>query len=341
MQEGFIFSIIKMKKLLFFIGCLLFLDSYSFSQNLVPNSSFENITTCTSTIILGFTGGIVADCSSPSNGTADVFNSCSSAAQVQVPTNNFGFESAHTGNGYAGAGFYSFEGPPTSQYYIEYIQVKLDTILVANKIYCASLYINLANISKYAIKNFGMYFSNNPIYQLTNSNLHLNPQIIDTNYIADTLNWVHFASGFTAIGGERYLTIGNFNDSIHSDTLSVRSGSGDVAYYYIDDVDVHLYNPAIDSCCVCNGNNGIKEQENENWQWALLPNPNNGEFRLSTKYKAHNIQIEITDVLGQLIYTTQQKETNTINITLNQPPGLYFVTLLSDNKRQVLKLMKE
>ena len=325
---------------MFLVSCCLFLFSYSNSQNLVPNPGFEIDTNCHSPLIT-----CAFPWNSPTNGTPDLYNSCSnpfSLSQAGVPSNIFGFQNAHTGNGYLGTGLYSFSGPPSAPYYIEYLQIELVSNLIANQTYCADFYISLANTSKYTIKKIGMFFSNTQVSQPTyNGKLQFSPQIIDSIYVTDTLNWIHFSGGFIATGGERYLIIGNFNDSIHSDTLSVRPGIGDIAYYYIDDVDVHLYNPAIDSCCVCNGNNGIKEQEYENWQWALLPNPNNGEFRVSTKNKAHNIQIEITDVLGQLIYTTQQKETNTINITLNQPPGLYFVTLLADNKRQVIKLMKE
>ena len=54
----------------------------------------------------------------------------------------------------------------------------------------------------------------------------------------DTVNWIHLQGSFTAKGGERYLTIGNFecNPSYYNpDSVAV--------YIYIDDVRLYQCNP--------------------------------------------------------------------------------------------------
>ena len=78
-----------MKKFFYPVSCFLFLVSYTKSQNLVPNPSFENITTC----LIG--SGVVAfgyeqNWDSPSNGNSDVYNICSISPSFGVPSNGYG-----------------------------------------------------------------------------------------------------------------------------------------------------------------------------------------------------------------------------------------------------------
>jgi hypothetical protein len=55
--------------------------------------------------------------------------------------------------------------------------------------------------------------------------------------ISDTLNWIKIQSIYNSVGGEKFITIGNFNNDITTDTItSNSSGSSGSAYYLIDDV---------------------------------------------------------------------------------------------------------
>ncbi len=321
--------------LLFFI---FFLFSFSKAQtNLVPNSSFEIDTNCNGNLI-----SFAPPWNSPTNGTPDLYNTCGTSINGALPTNLFGFQNTHSGNGYIGAGFYGYV---SSFYYIEYLQIKLDTNLITNKRYCASFYLSLANNSKYAIRNLGMYFSDTLISEFnTTSNFQFTPQIIDANYETDTLNWVLFSGTFTAIGGERYLIIGNFKDSANTDLITVRPTGGG-AYYYIDDVDVHLYNPETEPCCVCYSNIGIAEVSDEDGV-KVYPNPTDGVFNLEFSCNDNQmVEINVYNLLGENVVNSKYNATKGSNKakidlqTLNE--GIYIVRLYKNGIFANAKIIKQ
>jgi gliding motility-associated-like protein len=66
------------------------------------------------------------------------------------------------------------------------------------------------------------------------------PQITNpsTNFILDKTNWVPITGEYTAVGGEQFITIGNFNTDANTITKPAQGGTQQWAYYYIDDVFV-------------------------------------------------------------------------------------------------------
>jgi hypothetical protein len=319
------------------------------AQNLVPNPSFEIISAPPDTVYAGdcylYTGGfnigqVPPWNSATSGGSPDPFNVCSHPiSSASVPLNGYGFQIPHSGLGYGAEAFYDHNGAHVV--YREYITVKLDTPLVNQEHYCSSFYVSLANTCNYASNNVGMYFSNTSINVLmTWGSLNFIPQINYTGIITDTTNWTLIYGEYTAHGGERYITIGNFYTDSLTDTVSTYNGGvggvSDAAYYFIDDVNVH--------CCSCDSTTsihaGVGEMKEEK-QWTINPNPSNGEFNIKLNKEYKNIQIEITDLIGQTIYATKEKETNLISLAINAASGVYFVSIIADDKRQVMKLVKE
>ena len=69
-----------------------------------------------------------------------------------------------------------------------------------------------------------------------------NPQIqqYGNPIIKDTFNWIKVAGMYTAHGGEKYITIGNFKDTLHTDTIHLQNNGlcTDGSVYSIDDVSV-------------------------------------------------------------------------------------------------------
>ena len=316
---------------------LLLICNVSNAQiNLVPNPGFEIDTSCGAGIIT-----VAVPWDAPTNGTPDLYNSCS-GGQVGVPSNNFGFQYAHTGNGYAGGGFYNSGSVVTADW--EYMQVELDTDLVANKTYCASFYVSLANRSKFAIKNIGMYFSNSHTFQSTLANLNFIPQIIHTSFVTDTMNWVQVKGSFTAIGGERYIIIGNFDSPSSTDTISIKP-NGSFAYYYIDDVDVHLLNPAFEVCCcdTASGGQGIAEYNKQQDYFNLYPNPANGKLNVEIKgYKGKASKVKIYNILGEMVKGVLKMEDEKLTIDIDDlPNGLYFIEVKTEAGIMRKKLVKE
>jgi len=212
--------------------CLLFICSFIISKaqinNLVANPSFEDYLYCpanTTEIESAYPWFQPLQFS-----TTDYFNSCCSIpdfnGSVGVPLNGVGFQYAKTGNAYSGILAY---GTGSRK---EYLEGVLNQILEANHKYCVELYYSLANNASesFISSSIGFHFSIDSVLSDTNIYIPVIPQVLDFT-INDTANWVKVSGSFTAGGGEKFITIGNFVPIITED--------GGV-YLYIDDVSVYL-----------------------------------------------------------------------------------------------------
>lgn len=216
------------------IYLLLFIRTNS--QNLVPNPSFETYSSCpTTNNQLNYATGWT----NPTTwGTPDYYNSCSSTFGVPSYCNcSSVFQYPKTGNAYCGIWCYD----KTVNGGREYLQVQITNTLINGKCYYVSFYANLINWSGQACNKIGCYISTTAINATgSNSILNYNSQIKNFNniIISDTLNWIKVSGIYSALGGENFITIGNFNNDNTTDTITVNSSSPYGAYYLIDDVSV-------------------------------------------------------------------------------------------------------
>ena len=280
--------------------------------NLVPNPGFDSVTTCN----FGAGGlyqGIVPFWDSPSNGSPDIFNTCCTNLGFKVPNIGYGYQQTHSGSGFAGCSLFI----SNQSDYREYIQVKLDSTLIAGKQYCVSFYVSLANISRYAISNIGLYFSNTHTYVPNDSTLNLIPQINNSNIITDTANWTLISGQYIASGGEQYIIIGNFTPEYLTDSLKVNNSTVEnYAYYFFDDVSI------IDCTTV-----GVDELNLSNF--SLYPNP--VEDKLNIKID-NNEPTEITlyDISSRKLLRQTFINTTTIN-TEQLAKGMYLYEVRNKN----------
>lgn len=270
----------------FTVILLLILIVKVHSQNLVPNYSFESYTNCPTA------GGQINYASpwyDPTGATSDYFNACATPTFVGVPfnVNNLGFQQAHSGNAYAG--LFTLNGG--SNNFREYIQVAINDSLINSRCYYIEFYVSLANPEAYASNNIGAYLSSAPITTSPPNILPYSPQILLTGnpVITDTLNWVKIYGVYNALGGEKYITIGNFSnitntDIVINDTSTFYTIQDTSSYYYIDDVSIFEIKN-VDSgndTTLCNGNSlqlGSTNYEGVvyNWQPSIgLSNSNIG-----------------------------------------------------------------
>jgi hypothetical protein len=220
------------KKILLSLGCWFLTIGYSLAQNLVPNYSLEFYTACPTT-----DGQIyyATPWTGPTANSTDYFNICSSAYTIP-------FKGMYPRTGNAMAGIWGLNGVGGN--YREYLQTPLINTLTTGKCYYIEFYCNLLRGTKYAINNVGAYFSNQAFTtSLSVSSaivLNYTPSIIKFNnpIIKDTLNWTKISGIYVANGTESYITIGNFKDDAHTDTLNTNYGNYGGAAYYIDDVSV-------------------------------------------------------------------------------------------------------
>jgi gliding motility-associated-like protein len=222
------------KKLILLI---LFLLAYNvqaqhiLSGNYVFNSSFEEYFQCPfSNMQINFAkkwsdgkGGL---------GSSDYFNTCS-----QVLINYIYIQQPKTGNGMAAIVMYGFS---TTNNYREYIMGELSDSLKKSKRICGCFFTSLFNYSNGAINEIGINFSKDSITYTGNliPLSYLQPQIENKKgIIIDTINWVKICGTFIAIGGERFITIGNFRENNNTNYNSLNYGTY-APYYFIDDVSV-------------------------------------------------------------------------------------------------------
>ncbi|HBX51122.1 MAG TPA: hypothetical protein DEH02_08665 [Bacteroidales bacterium] len=312
-----------MKKFIFlFLTCF---SHFVLSQNLVPNYSFEEYSTCPNFINQFYK---LQYWYNPTTASPDYFNSCSNPSLVGVPNNFFGIQNAYSGNGYIGLGIYS--GNVSN--YREYVQVELIEPLEVNKKYKVSYFVNLADTFKIASSEISALITINSFYVDTNINLNFIPQITNEVIITDKINWVKITGSYLANGGEKFLTLGNFNNDFNTQIVyigdSIISPNFE-AYYYIDDVYVGL-----DSTVNINTEAPSKKEE-----ITLYPNPANENVFIKTE-NSKPAEMFVYNMQGCLML--RQRFTKNTNINLQDwPAGVYYVKIVSENGIFVRKFAKE
>ena len=239
-----------------------FLSDNVYSQNLVVNPSFENYSNCPNNM------NELIFCDSWNNptlaGSPDYYNICSVSNLVDVPTQNFGtfhsFQQPKTGSAYIGITTFGTTFPNVR----EYIQSSLMLPFVANECYFVNFYINSVDWSGLANNNIGAFFSINEIYNNNGAPsflLNYASQIkkIKNPIMFDTSNWVNVAGVYKAIGGEQFITIGNFDEDEQTNSLIFNSSALNLteSYYFIDDVSVIAVSDLPNSMLAFAGNDTI------------------------------------------------------------------------------------
>lgn len=216
----------------------------SWSQNLVPNGSFEGRRQCPSQL-----GNLEEDCFSwtaPTQGSTDYFHACSE--EMGTPENFNGRQNPYEGEGYAG--FYAF----APNEYREYLQVQLANPLREGEEYEFSAALSLSERSDFSLATLGVLFSSHPLREDSRRVLsrkrrfahkghryHL-LSISDPVALSSKEEWGRVQIRFTAKGTERYLIFGNFEPDARTRKHPTGISSNKGAYYYLDDLELVAVN---------------------------------------------------------------------------------------------------
>jgi len=74
----------------------------------------------------------------------------------------------------------------------------------------------------------------------------------------------------------------------------------------------------------------------------VFPNPSSGIFNLLIGSRIQDYSVYVTDLLGKLIYQSENNKENQLQIDLSdQPRGVYLVKVISGNQTAVLKLLQK
>jgi len=316
-------------KLLIFI---LSLNIVKAQNNLTLNVSFEQVIGCPNVNLGAINEGYVNNVSNPANYTPDYFNACyysQGVPYLAVPSNVRGYQFAKTGNAYIGIGLWEKNSNAR-----EYTQIKFSTALKANHHYAFQCYLSRAEFFRYAVSNFGAYFSIDSVSMPATDILPFVPQINNPagNYFTDTLNWMPFTGSFIAQGGEQYVILGNFNSVVENiDTLYQYWGESSyqrAAYYFIDDVSLI----DLDSTLTLKENEAMAQVE-------VFPNPAK-ELIVINHYGIYNA-LTIQEVNGKVVFQAVvsknlSSETFDVSFLAN---GIYILNMLNASSSKRVKLI--
>lgn len=235
-----------MTRSILFISIFCFSNCFSFAQNLVPNMSFETVTSCPN-----FASQIdkAAPWFNPNAGTPELFHGCATwGSYVSVPaTATGGYQFARTGDGFAGLFVFRTDVPNMR----EYIEVPLISALTTGQCYYFEMFVNMPNDHEYSCDGIGARFSNGILQPPTNGFLMGLPAHIENDpgvLLNDTVGWQKISGYYTALGGEDHLTIGNYKDNGNTawSVTQLNVWYENTAYLFVDDVSVVPIDMAID-----------------------------------------------------------------------------------------------
>lgn len=300
------------------IMIFLILFSNVYSQNLVPNPSFEDMISCPQWVG-DFT---VSDWIKPTWGSSDYFHTCS--WELGIPQNVFGWQHPRTGNAYVGA---HGSNPSSGSNAREYIQCQLISPLEAGELYEVSFWVSRTDSSTYAVDNVGAYLSTTAISRNDgNPFVQFTPQVVSNpnEPVTDAVNWVQIVDTIMAIGSEQYLTIGVFSDDANTNWTPVSGGWNEVFHYYYDDVSViKITTNSIHGL----GKNNV----------SVFPNPSNGIVTITSGTAIESY--EVYSLAGQVIASEDVNYRNTVIDLTMHPAGLYVIGIKTNELTSIKKII--
>ncbi|MFQ5335440.1 MAG: hypothetical protein ACE5DN_05135, partial [Flavobacteriales bacterium] len=196
---------------------------------------------------------------SPTDPKADLY-STKSKGDYSTPDNIHGKEIPDEGDNYAGIYAWSYKNKVP----VTFLSTELEYPLEEEEVYCIKMMVSLADLSKYACNNLGLYISNQKPTGKQILSYVIEPQlkaaknrILDEQYVFESL-----CKMYKAEGGEKFILIGNFSRPEETKWKKVKRPKGFSkpqtrdAYYYIESVSVIPMDSLEE--CECEKNVGVK-----------------------------------------------------------------------------------
>jgi len=239
--------------------------------------------------------------------TPDYFNACATVgSNANVPNTFQGYQQAYLGNGmiaFANVNFYR-----------EYVQLKLNTPMIANNVYPFSFYVNLSNKSRVTTNQIGVKFVADSIIYSQFLWQFMEPDWVSNTYITDTLNWTLLSGGYKAKGGEQWMIIGIFYPDTIFPTITINPSTTNISYYFVDNVEVQ-------------------------YPKLLIPNiftPNNDGMNDVWVFSGNVAEVNIYNRWGNQVFTANENFNGWDGTTNNGKPctdGIYYYVLITtDNE---------
>jgi len=201
-------------------------------QNLVPNSSFESVTSCPTTYnqIDKAIGWYPSYQNNFGGYHTELVNSCNTG-NFSVPSNTWGYQNAFQGQSYIATGTMA---PSIGSDYRENVYCLLTSPLSIGDTFQVSLRVSLADNCIYTTNNLGVKFSTNTYFPIDNIS-----QVYSQNVITEKNSWIEINGSFVADSAYQYMAVGNF----FTDANTIRTNTYPSApfihsAYFIDEISV-------------------------------------------------------------------------------------------------------
>lgn len=322
----------------------LFLSSLSaIGQNLVPNFSFEDYSSCPmQQDQVHFSNGWFK-CSDDIS-TPDYYNACSPESLAGVPRSFFFYQDdARLCNSYMGLVTWS---PAQDR---EYIGIELNNPLeIGQKYYLSFKTVMGGSYASGAYydcpsNNIGIRLSTVPYSESNPSPITNMAHLRTDQVLTDTVNWTQVFGSIVVDSSYRYLMLGNFFDNANTDTitLSCIECFNAYSYYLVDDICV-----STDSTFCMNGvgqlpcNVSISDEEPS--RFNVYPNPINDLVNIRFGKTIGQLKIAVHNAFGQLIFKKTLPDFSSRTIDLSHASnGLLLLTLEYENQSLNYKLLKQ
>ncbi|MBK6627745.1 MAG: hypothetical protein IPG35_09145 [Flavobacteriales bacterium] len=298
----------------------------SAGQNLVPNGSFEEYTSCPELISSVFLTGWT----NLHTTSADYFNACNLNGVADVPLNQFGYQYASDGQAYVGLATTGGGGVP---WYREIVGVELTEPLQPGVPVCLSFRTAMGgwgsfsgNSTEYSSKGLGLkFFTEFPIDWV--SYLYPNSAALHVDFVpTDSAIWYMVSDVYVPDSAYSYVAVGNFfADSLSEQTLVDSSGFGTfgVAYAFVDDVRASF---DLSYCTAAVGAEVLTRLRSV----LVYPMPCEGSVNLAFERQiAGTLRYRFVDACGKSVLSGEQSSTGAqTEIRLEAlPAGLYGLHL--------------
>lgn len=296
--------------------CLFLIAGNALAQvNLVANGSFEEHEGCP-------VWGGVNECINwdATYGSPDYFHICGTQNR-DIPQNIIGYQNTIQDSAYIGIGSYI----ATASGFQEIITGNLTEPLQNGVKYRVRFTVSYADYAKYAVCCIGAILSSSqpptPPFSQNISDVEFQ---VDWN-LADTATWFEFDEVYTALGGETHIFLGSFRPENEMQiTTFNQSANNEVAYFYIDDVEVYEDDLV-----------GIEE---EKLQVKLNSELVSEQLEISTDKP---VQLRLMDISGRMVLSEQLNSGRSSISVSSIPNGMYVAVFTSESgqttSRKILK----
>ncbi|HZF99751.1 MAG TPA: T9SS type A sorting domain-containing protein [Chitinophagales bacterium] len=309
-----------------YVLCLLLLVSakVSFTQNLVPNPSFETLVN--DSCFNGPTNWTL-ETSSP-----DYYNICFAGSNV------FGYQNPADGDAYFGLYTRVAASYPN---YREFIGTQIPTLTIGTKYFVSFKAVSASCMNCFTSK-IGALFTFSPLqYTSTQQFLQLpnHAQVFYDSILSDSINWTTVSGSFIADSQYNYLFLGCFFDEAHSDSALFQApqcyllGGGPLctAYYYVDAVCVSTDSS---NCHMLHSTISHQPVQSKLYIYPTLINQT-----LNITFPQGSTQFNIFNAIGQRVLSSNTTSLYQAVDVSGFSEGIYFVSVQTHQGVQTAKFV--